>query len=110
MTRGSKRMSLCAAAGVLFSVLVLASTGQASTSDRGKLGDRDDLLRFLNSDHPSPRQIMSGSCLMAVNLKSDLPTWIYVILPDSGAKGYLAQLVPDEPRSPIWTNTGDLMS
>ena len=96
------------AALALSCLFALRASPAAANSDRGDLGDRDDLLQFLNSEHPSPGTILAGSCLMAVNYRSDPPTWIYVILPNSKTKGYLAQLVPDEPYPPAWMNMGNL--
>lgn len=79
----------------------------AARSDRGVLGDRKDLLQYLNTDLPARNGVMTGSCIVAESPVLDVPVWLYVVLPTPKTRGYLAGLRPDDPPyPPAWDNMG----
>lgn len=97
-----------AVAGLLLACLLGFSVGTASArSDRGLLGDRTDLVRYLSTHLPAPRGVLTGSCSLKGE-RGDEPSWLYVVLPNSGRRGFFVDLMADPPYPPAWANGGPL--
>ena len=96
------------AARLLPCLLGLVAGPVIARSDHGGLlGDRTDLIRYLNTHLPAPHGVLTGSCSLE-GYKGSQPSWLYVVLPNSGKRGLFIDLIADPPHPPAWANGGPL--
>ena len=93
---------------VLSCLLALAGAAAAEAEHGGLLGDRDDLVRYLNKHYSARGGILTGACRLVDDSGHNETSWLYVILPRSGKHGVFVDLIAEPPHPPAWANAGTL--
>ncbi len=82
----------------------LATNASAEEQSGGVYGNRDDAIAFTQRESPEHTGIQVGSCLLPWGKDQ----WVYVLLPRSYRRGYIASFLPEPGHPPAWVDMGYL--